>query len=293
LEPLEQRTLLATVSFPNSTTLRYTDALGETNNLTISQAGDTYTISDTGATISAPAPCAGSGTATVTCNVAGIALLDVLADDQSDTISITASRNANIMAGTGDDTVTADSGNDTISGSLGNDCIVSGSGDDQLTGGRGRDTLDGGSGNDTLRGDSGSDPSNLLLVSNTDTGTRNVLSYDANTGGFLAPFVVPASGGLDRPIGLAVGPDGNLSVSSAGTSEILRYDGSTGSFLDPGELDGQYLRLWAQDWESHRPWNKLFKTADCTAGAAMDMVYRKPPAGCRCAVGCTGNCARK
>lgn len=41
-----------------------------------------------------------------------------------------------------------------------------------------------------------------------------------------------ASGGLDSPSGMALGPDGNLYVSSTGTDEVLRFDRNTGAFLD-------------------------------------------------------------
>ncbi len=52
----------------------------------------------------------------------------------------------------------------------------------------------------------------------------------AVAGDFIDVF---ASGsGLDFPIGLVFGPDGNLYVSSANTDEVLRYNGTTGAFID-------------------------------------------------------------
>ena len=47
-----------------------------------------------------------------------------------------------------------------------------------------------------------------LLISNS--GTNSVLRYDSATGAFIDEFVPNGSGGLIRPIGLAVGPDQNL-----------------------------------------------------------------------------------
>jgi DNA-binding beta-propeller fold protein YncE len=41
-----------------------------------------------------------------------------------------------------------------------------------------------------------------------------------------------SGGGLDRPWGMAFGPDGNLYVSSVGTDSVLRYRGTTGEFID-------------------------------------------------------------
>jgi hypothetical protein len=49
--------------------------------------------------------------------------------------------------------------------------------------------------------------------------------------GQLTPFVTTASGGLDRPSGLAFDAQGRLYVSSAGTNKVLRYAAS-GAFLD-------------------------------------------------------------
>jgi hypothetical protein len=87
-------------------------------------------------------------------------------------------------------------------------------------------------------------------------GLAAVLRYEGPTspdklppGTFLGTFVQPGSGGLNSPLGLLFGPDGNgdgqqdLYVgtflahgtdfkSKNGTSAILRYDGKTGSFID-------------------------------------------------------------
>lgn len=80
----------------------------------------------------------------------------------------------------------------------------------------------------------------ILLVSSDRS--DSVLSFDPITGAFLGPFVAAGSGGgLTRPGGEAVGPDGNLYVASNATDQILRYSGSTGEFLgvfaSGGELD--------------------------------------------------------
>jgi hypothetical protein len=65
------------------------------------------------------------------------------------------------------------------------------------------------------------------LVSSNDT--DNILRYDGQTGAFVTVFA--AGGGVDRPDGLVVGPDGHLYVSSLSTDQVLRYDGETGAFL--------------------------------------------------------------
>ena len=46
-------------------------------------------------------------------------------------------------------------------------------------------------------------------------------------GDFVDAFA--SGGGLNGPIGLVFGPDGDLYVSSLRTDEVVRYDGSTGT----------------------------------------------------------------
>jgi hypothetical protein len=56
--------------------------------------------------------------------------------------------------------------------------------------------------------------------------------YNGTTGAFIDLFAFSA--GLDRPYGVAFGPDGNLYVANDGPhpGEILRYNGTTGAFMD-------------------------------------------------------------
>jgi glucose/arabinose dehydrogenase len=62
--------------------------------------------------------------------------------------------------------------------------------------------------------------------------TNSVLRYDF-TSGLVDTFVSSGSGGLDHPIGLTFGPDGNLYVASLGVASglpsVMRFDGSTGA----------------------------------------------------------------
>lgn len=68
-----------------------------------------------------------------------------------------------------------------------------------------------------------------LLIS-TERGD-NVLRYDGTTGAFLGTLVPSGLGGLDRPIGMTIGPDGLLYVAGSYSDNILKYSLSTGEFL--------------------------------------------------------------
>nr|MCH9653497.1 hypothetical protein [Planctomycetota bacterium] len=63
---------------------------------------------------------------------------------------------------------------------------------------------------------------------------HTVERFDGQTGASKGSFVIPGSGGIDVPSGLAFGPDGNLYVASADSGQILRYDGQTGSIIGSG-----------------------------------------------------------
>jgi hypothetical protein len=80
-------------------------------------------------------------------------------------------------------------------------------------------------------------PDGHLLIA-VDHGAVN--RYDATTGEFK-DVLIPATL-VDRPRGLAVGPDGRLYVCSNGNDKILRFDLTTGAPIDEfaagGELDG-------------------------------------------------------
>ena len=68
-----------------------------------------------------------------------------------------------------------------------------------------------------------------MLVS--DNANGSVLRYDEKNGAYLGTFVAPHSGGLQVPIGLAFGPDGNFYVADAVGNTILRYNGQSGEYL--------------------------------------------------------------
>jgi hypothetical protein len=69
-----------------------------------------------------------------------------------------------------------------------------------------------------------------LFVASADT--NEILRYDGRTGEFISVLVSAGSGGLNSPIDLKFGRDGNLYVSSFASNQVLRYNGSTGAFID-------------------------------------------------------------
>jgi WD40 repeat protein len=80
-------------------------------------------------------------------------------------------------------------------------------------------------------------PDDDIYISAVNTNANNngrVLKFDAETGAFLDVFVEPDAGGLNTPLALVFGPDGNLYVVNNGpvVSSVLRFDGVTGDFID-------------------------------------------------------------
>ena len=65
---------------------------------------------------------------------------------------------------------------------------------------------------------------------------HSVWRYDTVTGELVDVFVAPGCGGLEVPVGIVFGPDGDLYVASAHldnvSGNILRFDGETGEFVE-------------------------------------------------------------
>ncbi len=68
----------------------------------------------------------------------------------------------------------------------------------------------------------------LFVSSQTAPTANSVLRYSKTNGAFLGVF---ASAGLNDPLGMTFGQDGNLYVASANNGRIYRYNGLTGSPL--------------------------------------------------------------
>jgi Ca2+-binding RTX toxin-like protein len=136
----------ATASVSGST-LTYTAAGGEVNNVTISLSGGTYTLSESTVTITPSAPCATVTATSVTCPAAGVTNMNVDLGDMNDALNAFPSPGTAVAA---DMSVEGGPGND--------DPLVGGNGDDLFTGGPGpvagpntdTDNFFGGTGNNTI-----------------------------------------------------------------------------------------------------------------------------------------------
>jgi Ca2+-binding RTX toxin-like protein len=107
----------------------YTADAGEVNNLIISLAGNSYTLSDPGATITAGPGCTAAGHVAV-CPAAGIIGLTVSAGDGADGILNNTATPSTLSGGDGSDSLQGGAGNDILRGNQGVDSHAGGRGDD-------------------------------------------------------------------------------------------------------------------------------------------------------------------
>ncbi len=99
----------------------------------------------------------------------------------------------------------------------------------------------------------------------TDQTNNQVLRYDAQSGSLISVFV-DVAGGLNRPIGLAFGGDGNLYVANNGGHGILRFNGSTGAFIDEFVPSGDFSPIRFPYDMVFGPNGNLYVTADAMGG---------------------------
>lgn len=74
-------------------------------------------------------------------------------------------------------------------------------------------------------------PDGRILIS---SGNEDRVVEIDEDGQFLRNFVAIGSGGLDRPTGMTIAPNGNIIVASRNTHSVLEYHGKTGMYI--GEL---------------------------------------------------------
>jgi DNA-binding beta-propeller fold protein YncE len=73
----------------------------------------------------------------------------------------------------------------------------------------------------------------------SDETNNRILRYDEQTGALIGVFA-ESSSGLNRPVGLAFGKDGDLYVANNGGNGILRYNGKSGAYIDAFVPTGDY-----------------------------------------------------
>jgi Ca2+-binding RTX toxin-like protein len=157
--------------------LLYSASLFETSTVSITFANDTFTVTDTTATLDAGVGCVSVDVHTVTClrlppgwdPSSGILRVHVALGDLNDSATSSTSFETLIRGEDGDDVLTytgtgiggleGGNGNDTLRTPSGGDShgLQGGPGDDQLTDGPSHSHLFGGDGDDTLRGGGGPD----------------------------------------------------------------------------------------------------------------------------------------
>jgi hypothetical protein len=133
--------------------LTYTAGTGETNNVTFSLSGTTYTVTDSGAVISPGTGCTGVSSNQVTCS-GTISFVGAGLGDMDDTATISGAVRSWVDAGTG---------NDRLQGGTASDWLYGNTGDDTLDGGTGADLLIGGGGNDLADYSSRTNPVTITL----------------------------------------------------------------------------------------------------------------------------------
>ena len=138
--------------------LRYTAAAGEVNNVSFARAsGDTFRVTELGATIAAGTGCTQESPNVVSCTTRPGRPIIASLGDQNDRASSRTSRSVQLFGEDGNDRLGGASGRDTLDGGNGDDNLTGGSGGDRLRGGAGDDQLFGNSGNDNLQGGDGTD----------------------------------------------------------------------------------------------------------------------------------------
>jgi hypothetical protein len=125
--------------------LAYLAGNGEKNNVSFSVSGRTFTVTDTGATISAGTGCTTVNANQVTCtDVPGgpINFVGVGAGDQDDSVTINGPIPSWVDGGSGNDRLVGGTSNDWLWGNVGDDYLDSGLGSDLMSGGDGSDVAD-------------------------------------------------------------------------------------------------------------------------------------------------------
>ena len=181
---------------------------------------------------------------------------NIVAGSGNDTISGNASANA-LTGGAGADAIDGRDGDDALSGDGGNDALTGGAGADGLAGGDGDDRLTGGAGNDSLDGGAGNDGvvfagsfanyqialvgENLFTVTGPDgTDTVSNVEFFQFADGIITVADFLAGGPTDFDDVIAGSEDADL-IAAGGGNDVVRGFGGADSLvggLGNDTLDG-------------------------------------------------------
>ena len=233
--------------------LTYAAADGEVNDVTISFSGQTFTVSDTGATIDPQFGCVSITLHQVTCTdpFEPSFHFDLFLRDEDDQAAVLATPAGNELANKllgeeGNDVLTGGTGRDELTGGIGNDTLSGGSGDDHLFGDPGADALSGGPGRDLARylwHQSGvtvsingmADDGN---VEDGPPGARDNVAADVeDLQGGVADDTLTGSAGANRLFGYA----GSDVLDGAGGDDVLHGDAAVGGEGFPGPIGGDTM----------------------------------------------------
>jgi Ca2+-binding RTX toxin-like protein len=192
----------------------YTADPGERNDVRVVHRESSLAVSDSGASIRAPAWCTGGGSHLVTCDfTTAVARIRVAAGDGADRVD-----GSTVSLGTPV----------IVSGGTGNDTLIGSPIEDTLTGGSGNDAIDGGGGTDTASFAERRTGVRVDLHAGTATaaaGEHDTLANIENARGGSGDDVLIGDGGANELTG------------GAGDDE-LRGRGGVDSLLGNGLLDG-------------------------------------------------------
>jgi Ca2+-binding RTX toxin-like protein len=229
----------ATASLSGAT-LTFVAADGEANQLAVSLAAGTYTLTDAGAPVTAAAGCTQLLPDTVTCPSAGITALVLEGRDLDDAITLSGvATAATLSGGGGDDVLTGGDGVDTLNAGADADRLDGGAGNDTLSGDPGDDTLIGGTGADIFNGGTGTDLADFSLRTSPVTVSMDAVANDGAPAEAdnVRTDVENATGGSGNDV-LIGGTVANVLAGGSGEDSL---DGDAGNDVLDGGIDADVL----------------------------------------------------
>jgi Ca2+-binding RTX toxin-like protein len=138
-------------------TLQVNAQAGKDNRIGVTLVNSTFTVIDTGDTVTPGTGCVAVDPNTVRCSAAGISRVVVNAGDGDDAVSSQVPFDTTVSGGPGRDRISTSVGDDTLDGGPEDDSLSAGAGGDTLRGQAGNDRLLAAEGVDTLDGGLGAD----------------------------------------------------------------------------------------------------------------------------------------